>query len=479
MLKRVKICKTNLLQTDKMSSTGSSPQPTTLLDFPVDIIDSVFQILSPNDLCAVSLACTHLRKLAEPFLYSRISWTWETSRTPPIIHLLRSILSRPELAAHVQSLTLDGDTFHLTEYAGRPPKLSVIGPELDQPIAFIERLNVPHGDLWIKELRAGTMDAFIAVLLAQLSQLRYLRVAPNFAKESQSTGMVLKSALCDSVDRGLSKFERLQDVSFNIKTDMSRERGVRNTTDVLPFFYLPEIQHISASIDNPVIFEWPAIHAPTPSKLTSLDLTIIREEHLGHILSATTCLKTLTWKWYYREPFRDQSREPIIDRFGKPVIDLDQIFEAMAPVRDTLTELAISAACDMSQASPEPPPLAIKGSLKGLVEFNALKRLEVPLPFLFGFSPQRVRPLKSIMPRNIEFLTIKHDLWLQEENEMDACTVVGTIRLWLENGKQFTPHLRSIFIVVDPTDDEWCAETRDELKGICDPAGVQVDIGCF
>ena len=188
------------------------------------------------------------------------------------------------------------------------------------------------------------MDAFIAVLLSQLSSLTSLRLSPNFAKESQIVGMVLRSALCESVNRGLPTFQRLRDVSFNLRFHVHQiKKTVRNTADVLPFFYLPTVQRISASIDNPVAFAWPAKHAPTPSRLTSLDLTFIREGRLSQILSTTTRLKTLRWEGYYLDK--------IADPFVKPIIDLYLIIKTMSHVRDTLTDLAISAVCYSSQAT--------------------------------------------------------------------------------------------------------------------------------
>ena len=195
-----------------MASTSSSSSPTiTLLDCPVDILQAVFQSCSPRDLYAVCLVCKASSELAEPLLYSQIHWTWLSSQTPQITLLLRSILLKPQLAVHIQSLVLDGDTFHSTENAGRPPKISVGGTELDESIAFVKKVNVPYGGLWIQEPRTGKMDAFVAVLLSQLSSLKCLRMSPNFAKNSQIVGIMLRSAL--SLENG----ERLS-ISMDLST---------------------------------------------------------------------------------------------------------------------------------------------------------------------------------------------------------------------------------------------------------------------
>ena len=178
-----------------------------------------------------------------------------------------------------------------------------------------------------------------------------------------------------------------------------------------------------------------------PSTLTSLNLEYIREGHLSQILSATTGLKTLHWDWYYREDLANQ--------FVTPIIDLDNIVESMSHVRDTLTDLVIKAGCDTTQG-PEPGPLTIKGSMRAIVNFNMLKRFEVPVPFLLGFSQAAAGPLEHVIPRNVEFLTITDDLRLHD--------------------------LRGIALLLRHTDDEWGPVMRRELKELCAGIGIGCEI---
>ncbi|KAI9649690.1 hypothetical protein NHQ30_002271 [Ciborinia camelliae] len=246
----------------------SSSQSLALLDCPVEILQIVFGFLSPKDFHSLSHVCKGLHEHVEPWLYSEIQWTWIDSQTPPIILLIRSIMARPKLAIHIQSLILNGNKFQsrsyppsYTEYP--PPKILVAEIDLQEPIAFIEKLYVHYGDLWIHELRNGTMEAFVAVLLSQLSSLKCLRMGPNFAAESRIVGMVLQSALCESVGRGLPRFQQLQDVSFDLHPETrGDDTFTENTSDVLPFLSLPNIKHLSASIDSPLIFMWPGLLSP-------------------------------------------------------------------------------------------------------------------------------------------------------------------------------------------------------------------------
>lgn len=372
---------------------------------------------------------------------------------------------------------LEGKTFH--HYHPQLPKIPVTEEELGELITFIDGLDMSYGDLWIQDLRRGTMDAFVALLVVQLFNLTCLRIGHNFAKESQYLGKVLRSALCEPGSFALPKFEHLIDVSFNIMTELSRPKNARNTANVLAFFYLPAVQRISASIDNPVTFTWPATHKPNPQSLISLDLNTIREDSLGEILSVTQGLKTLRWKWYHRDSFRDRSdaSQVINDRYGEPVIDLSQIAEALSHLRYTLTDLTISAACHMSNADLAPPALTIAGSLDKLTQLAKLKNLTLPLPFLVGFSPEEPRLLGSVIPTHIESFIIRNDLVLQEENEMDAVTVFGAVKLWLESIQESMPSRQGMTLALKSLDEEdWSFDLRVSLTELCHALGIKVEL---
>lgn len=453
--------------------------PTTLLDFPEDIFSNIFHSLSQPDLHALCLTCKTLCYLPEPILYSHIKWVWLTSQTPPITLLLRSILSRPQLATYIQNLVLEGKFFDWIN-CGRAPKISVAKGDLERPLSLVKSLKVPYRDLWIRELEVGTMDAFVAVLISQLSHLRNLSIGPNFAQQNLILGMVLKSALCEGADmsHGLSAFKHLQNVSFRYihayprgeKLDNGRYRLHKNTDEVLPIFYLPALQHLSITIDNPVSFAWPAQKSPTLSTLVSLDVAYLRENHLRQIFSLTTGLKTLKWSWFYEEmaAFDDDHRSIT------KIIDLDKIAEALLPVRETLMDLTITA--DLYILDGEDPP-AMNGSLEAIVNFNKLKRFEVPQVMMNGrFTPPMVKPFAQILPKNIESIIITEKLKGWAEPELGDTDLVEPLRAWLSSWKMPTPNLQSISVLVWASDYEWGPEIRKELKEICDGAGISLDI---
>jgi hypothetical protein len=75
-----------------------------------------------------------------------------------------------------------------------------------------------------------------------------------------------------------------------------RFTDIRNMADVLPFLYLLSVEQIMTMVDNPAAtFMWPGKYPPNPSKLASLNLTMLREGPLGQVLSVTQVLQKLQW----------------------------------------------------------------------------------------------------------------------------------------------------------------------------------------
>jgi hypothetical protein len=443
----------------------------------------VFKLLSPAEYRVLCLVNKDFRTKAEPFLYSKIQWTWrQEGPCPPITQLLRTVIRKPQLAAYITTICLDGECFRHGPFRRTGPPIPVSGAELDEPIAFIRGTGVHFSDLWIQELGKGVTDAFVALLLAQPSNLRCLYLGPVFTQQSALIGMVLRSAICEPVHHRLPDLQHLRDVSFllMISEDQLRYKRAKNTADLLPLFYLPNIQRISASIENSAAITWPTARLPIPSNLISLDLTAVREAHLYELLSVTQNLKTLRWEWYYDFG--------VDDKFNTPIVDLDRIGAAISHVRGTLTDLTILAELNCAAGVPSFPAIKTEGSLHAMVNLDMLKRLQVPLAFLVGFAQDTTKRLQDMIPRNIEFLSITYDLREQNDSylkpewpiwEWRDYAVLGLLQLWLEDWKACTPHLRGISLVleyVDDSFDEWNPSMREQLRELGAQASVQLEL---
>ena len=133
----------------------------------------------------------------------------------------------------------------------------------------------------------------------------------------------------------LPRFDGLEFVSCEDRLHMQPDTRFRNTKDLLPLFYFPNIKTVRATIDNPSLVDaslWTAAYKPMPSNLTSLHRTCVCESFLAEILSATKTLRCLRWEWYY-QPESSPLDDPV---HVSAVIDLDQFAVAVAEVQDTL-----------------------------------------------------------------------------------------------------------------------------------------------
>ncbi|KAF7886465.1 hypothetical protein EAF00_010568 [Botryotinia globosa] len=289
------------------------------------------------------------------------------------------------------------------------------------------------------------MDAFVAILLCKLPNLIYFHLNPSFMHGSEIFGLVLRSTVSQDGNCGIASSQRLQHVTFK-RTTIGRFRGgTLNPEDILPFFSFPNIVCLSAAIEAPADYGWRLSSRPVASTVTVLDLDLVEADILFQILSVTTRLKVLRWRWHHYEN-------------SETTIRYDDIMGALSFVRNTLTDLTISAENEVVNAYSS--WIRASGSLGALVNFDLLKRLEINLEFLLGsfsspwhrlrYLPQSGRTLQfeSIVPKNIEVLTLIDDKELEWQNRIHYHVVVMAIQSWLGAWETSTPHLRSIRLLL-------------------------------
>ena len=276
-----------------------------LLDCNEDVLYLILGYLAQADLNSVCLAHPYLRRLAELVLYSTVEIEFPKflqTAPPPIPSLVGTILRRPELAAYVRTLSLKGG--HPSRWGrGQPvPKLVAREPDLEEAISFVERTGLSYRGTWSEELRRGSRDAYLAVLISQIPRLQRLHLDCGFFIENDLKALVLRSILCDShsdssingITTTLSQLHTVTVKGYRWPDD----RSIRNTANALPFFYLPSLRKISLFIDDPLVptLPWPTTEPPSASSLTSLKVFSIRESHLGQLLAALPQLRSFSWQ---------------------------------------------------------------------------------------------------------------------------------------------------------------------------------------
>ena len=247
----------------------------------------------------------------------------------------------------------------------------------------------------------------------------------------------------------------------------NRTNGGNYVLDILPLFYLPQVQSLNISLHNPLTFSWPIETAPDPSTISSLTLRLIREQHLYYLLSETSGLRNLKWLLSYYEELGRES--------CTPVIDLDKLGDALFQVRNTLKELVIDTV--IHKGLDDPPTLYMTGSLGALIYFSQLDKLVIPIQFLAGaFDVNYAMPLKEVVPICIRFLTITDggDLLEQEESSWDwkyETHLTYMITQWLQDWEISKRDLKTVKLVMDRFFDKKIIE---KLVPLCDRYGFQV-----
>ncbi|EHK47197.1 hypothetical protein TRIATDRAFT_291373 [Trichoderma atroviride IMI 206040] len=396
-----------------------------LLDCPAEIVHSILECLpaaSLRDLCLVSRG---LREVAEPLLYAHLLLIWLGGDPPPsFIILLQNLQRRPQLAKYVQSLSL------AEGYTRNGWRISVDSSELASLIAIIQDINPPFRDLWIQELRNGTPDAIVMLLLSLAPNITDLRLTGKFSADNRLLGRMLRASLCQTVDCNLPRFQHLRQVLLDTQSSIIRHPEMQNTADALSLFYLPAVQSITANIDNPAILVWPA-HVPSPSNITS-------------------------------------------NETNNDIINLDQIAEDLSFVKDTLEKLKISGDVSSDPELDDIPELEIQGSLRPLSRFEKLHKLVILQQFLIGFSPDDdLGSLKNLMPKNIHHLTITDDMALLEQNILRNLDLFMLLRDWWTNLETHTPYFHSLKLQI-MNSDMWSAGREHDLDALCAQFGIRL-----
>ncbi|KAH6856552.1 hypothetical protein B0I37DRAFT_78412 [Chaetomium sp. MPI-CAGE-AT-0009] len=429
-------------------------QPTThLLDCNEDVLRLILGYLSQDDLRKVCLVHSQLRHLAEAPLYSRIELLYDQEKYSawhPITSLIRTILRRPDLASRIRTLSCT---------RGRTQRgvlnVPVCQEYLREALSFVERTRlVRYRDAWMEELREGTMDAHLAILLSQLPRLQYLRLSDKFYQKSDLIGLVLRSMFCDSHSEWpipgfrSTSLHQLHTVALEWYPSRHLSSKARNTERALAFFYLPSIKDMSVLIGDPP-----------------------EESHLGQVLAAAPRLHSLHWHWHFDPDYEDQ--------FNSPTVNLDLLMPALAPLKDTLTTLTISALCLYTRQSYIPFPLRVQGSMLPLADFEQLKTLTIPLVFFTGFPLPVQHTLGDCLPRNLEELTLTDELYadIDTEEPWDKTGHTVAISTWLADVRASTPRLRRLSLVLRGEDDEVCSEeleVRNEIRELARGAGIEL-----
>ncbi|KAH7364837.1 hypothetical protein BKA65DRAFT_573392 [Rhexocercosporidium sp. MPI-PUGE-AT-0058] len=457
-----------------------------------DVLRAILDECGQRELYHLSLVSRRLRILAEPRLYSTIHSTWTHIADPITFLLLRTVLARPLLAIQIRKLVFQSDSsFFNNIKCGRqirelPIKISpqTNEEELMKIVAVVRDSGIPAEDttLWNEEIRGGSVDAPLAVLLSLLPNLASISLDDDFTRSTTSLRIMLKHVIRTDGLTGVSPFisdlKSLRTVTFpgslGIHTNgrgITVQKNPQLILFVLLFLYSPSIQHLSAIIEDPGLLVWPA-NTACSSSLTSLFLSKIREANLGQILSRCPSLQTLSYYWYVDQ----DGYSPL-----PPFLNCYSLDNSLLHIENSLKSLRIATEFQPTEQNHDDniPPRGIIGTIKTLPNFLLLEKLEIPFILLLGPKPSTNVKLGELLPPNLRQLALTDSFTeFEEDGWEDPQTLLLVLTNWLDDStwKTHTPQLKTLELFYKECYQYITEEVRQQFKNLDERFGVRVQV---
>lgn len=430
----------------------------------------VFSNLSTSDLVPVCRLNRAANRIAQESLYSDIELKWTPLGLPvQIVLLIQKLAERPDLASGVRSLTLTGSR------PCRPLQGGVISiPEdhYQDLIDVIMPFGAGYSTDWITSLSHGRLDAFVALLLAQLPNIVSLELTYQFARDID----FLCRLFCYRYTHETLKdapvlFSRLTHVKFQPYLGNHSPFSSGNMYEASCFFYLPAVQHLETEMLGPHQFSWPLLELPDPIHLRSLKLIINRRGFTRRILERTTNLQSLDWVL----PINiDESHVAVVLQY----LDLQTVGLDLHPVADSLTSLSLDIGGYNGLSyyfSTIYQTIALKEL--DLRPLSQLRTIEAPSAFLIGLSPDELlTPLHERLPPSLEHLTLKDTFGNTNCIEWQSKDEFSVLENWWTSLELYTPRFISFRLQLDWAKGKWLLEERMALEELGAAHGIKVAV---
>ncbi|KAF8457046.1 hypothetical protein BDZ91DRAFT_744729 [Kalaharituber pfeilii] len=506
------------------SQVAGAPQPRlrptpSLIALPPELLSHILNYLRTSarnpspDLASLSSTCHFLRDFVEPTLYHTIIGTWPSTTFGQsnyihqyehrLTYLLRTLVSRPSLASHVRHLRLERWNMPNRDANATEMFRRIFGQRQTEKLeALIRRMKFefPEGGAWwIYNMVTGSADATAAVLLPMFENLETLTLKIDNGRENQHPVCLWRVLRHLLVNKGLSQFGRLRDVSITTTHSwrMSLDRYDSDLRDLVPLLFLPSIRHLRIFVLDKSLFTWPASLASfavsSKSPLTSLTLANSKVESLGHLLQACPYLRSLDYTINLLVEFRTS-------RFFR----CRDLSESLSHVRDTLEDLSIHVFTFSAYDDLRLYPLGLQcgpqgdHSLLALHTFPKLRTLTIAPAMLLGLGNSTGWTLGEALPRCLERLWLAQDFkdfepqwgWerknvlpLLTEYVLNKEAIAPKLKVVGFEGDKPTPWTRRMRMPVWCTEESWknaiwpMAETEcEDLVQMANRKGVAVEV---
>jgi hypothetical protein len=428
------------------------------------------QLTERRDRRALTLVNKHFANIFQPLLFKEVDVGWNPKEPSPLTLVTRTLLDRPDLAASVRSLRLDG-----YEFPEREPEvnstISVTVLNMVKAAGIINGTGADFADLWAQGVSDGEVDALVALLVLIVPNIRDIYLGTDFCIEVLFLTLMLDRREQSKPSVNLPALEHLTNATLeNQYADLFQEL-INFNDGVLNFFNLPQLENLSIAISPISAQPWrPDERFQTMANLTFLHLLRASEEQLGAILLLTPRVVHLKWSGYWCP----KEENPTVLR---TTIDLDKLRNALSKRRRKLQYLTLEVIDDSTTVVQFIWPMELTGKSLCLTDFTNLVGLIIPWVFLMGWCPQESQPLIDKVPMILASLTLTDDLCYQQYWRWTKEEIQDLVRDFLvQHLNAPTTCLRKLSLAGAVFNAQWTRRERNFARVVCGKAGIKFKI---
>ncbi|KAF4438253.1 DNA mismatch repair [Fusarium acutatum] len=439
------------LSVPKKRKPKTPEKPSRLLACPLEIQLHVLEFVPREGLAALSRVNKHLASIAQPVLHRevdvncpRVSFECHAAS---LVLVLRTLLSRPDLAQAVQHLRFDGYDFVERRLNELPttPIFHLTDEDKLKAVRFIKALDLYQGFDWAQAFLKGQVDSLVSLLVALTPKVRSIYLGEFFSVEICYLRLLLSpESYGNPGGSNVHKFEHLRRVTVDNHCAMYYHTRLNFNNVYQDFFHLGMLESLSIS-GSYAEDSQPFTISTKLEHLRCLDLKRIGEAELGRILSIAPNLKDLKYT-YSRYPMTN------LPAVRDQTLDMATLCSSLEGHRLKLEKFELLIVDDADVLEEEEAdslwPLPYQGSPPKLRDFSNLRTLTVPWILIAGQSKgEHPSPLRHLIPKSVVQLTLTDDLYQQPYWGWNDEEMWETVTDYLYDVKDTKAALAAMFLV--------------------------------
>ncbi|KAJ5152268.1 hypothetical protein N7492_010563 [Penicillium capsulatum] len=434
-----------------------------LIDLPTEVLVLIGEHLPrQNDLYHLVVSSRRLSDALLPSLYADVTLCNTVAHpSVQVSCFFYAVTRHPKLARAVRSLALEVwdlpcDFYHRVRVQDSipiEPDKPAVAYDADIIDPLLTKANVSEAERvgWAKDIHNGITDAWLALTVPQLTQLRKIRITwPNKCGDVQGLDGWFSSMLTRASREESPRFPHLEEAYF---TWWDTENSVGSHV-MLPFFHFPAMRRLSGcQVEDQSDERNPASIVPT-SGITTIALCCAGGTD-GGLRDWIAACKAL-------EVFSFDFGGPLVTELG---YNPAPIVQSLLLHRTTMVSIHIRQLHEYEIDDEE-------DKIQSFAEFTALKHLSIDVFDLVEMTT--VEDLQNAFPSSLETLRLRYSDW----------ELLGRITPLLQGlvATRFWPQLATLTIEAAriPTDDQDASgesALRTELNGLelrCQEAGISL-----